>query len=294
MSRLWNITWNFQQGTVNHPLDASPCTSALRSISPYLMPRESSFVPAFCLQSPKHDTDPSFQSSFQTREQSSAGCEPPPMAPQPSRPRGPFSGRAGEQTAATAASPAPAAPHSPPVGGRRVPAPLRSAPCSGRCPPVPALRKRPCPASHPATGAARRLRPTRPRPLRRRGQGSTNAKEQTPEGSATRPRRCRARGIRGCPGTVGHCWGSALSFPKSRWPGQREKRLVREQGTVRIPCIAQLPWDCFPPRVLVREHHPTQALAAKAGVCSSLTNCFRNTHINCSISSARCSGSCTR
>ncbi|KAF2976266.1 hypothetical protein EK904_002701 [Melospiza melodia maxima] len=53
MSRLWNITWNFQQARVNHPLAASPRTSALRSDSPYLMPREVSFVPAFRLQSPK-------------------------------------------------------------------------------------------------------------------------------------------------------------------------------------------------------------------------------------------------
>lgn len=86
-----------------------------------------------------------------------------------------------------------------------------------------------------------RLLPARPRPLRRRGQGRTNAKEHRPESSGTRPRRCRARGIRGCPARVGHCRGSALSFPKSRWPGQQGQRLVGEQGTVRILCIAQLP-----------------------------------------------------
>lgn len=204
------------------------------------------------------------------------------MAPQPSRPRGPFSGLG------SGGGLAPAAPlRSSPTSRRWQPLPGRAPLAAGRCRPGPALRnsagRRPCPASPPATGAARRLLPAAPRPLRRRGQGSTNAKEKRAEGSGTRR-----------PAGQGALLGIGAQLrkePLAPTTGKENCRGARHRCD-SVHCTAslrQLPTAC--PGAGTQSHTGTGSQSRK--VCSSLTKRFRKAQINCSISSARRSGRCT-
>lgn len=224
---------------MNHPLAASPRTSALRSSSPYLMLREVS-VPAFQLQSPKHDTDPSFQSSFQRREQSSAdrGTLSPPMGPQPSRPGAPSPAGGGSGRRPH--------PHPPPRQLRTyLPSPApgsrlrpRSRSPNRALPARPGLKEAARAAALPRLGPSHwrcSAAPSRTAPApRRRGQGSTDAKN----GDRRAPE--QRRGTRGCLGGSGTPGDQRSASQRAAGPDNGERDLSGSTAPDSVHCKTSL------------------------------------------------------